>query len=280
MIADVLAGRARWAIEQGDGAELLGTLPVGCAQLVLTDPPYNIGIPYPDYDDRQPWDAYWAMADRLLDAVHRALRPGGVFAALLPFTAFETVDGPVGHNPNRRERRKAGLVLPLLAEWTHRAEGAGLLYEDTIAVAHAFDKEGGEAYAASTAIGGARRPHMRVVCRALLVCFKDERRLPDAETADQAPLGFHKNLWYCRPAWGDGRGHPTPMPPEAAHRAIRLWSSPGDLVVDTCVGSGTVVAEARREGRRAIGFDVSPTSVAIARRRQAQAVLPLAEVGG
>lgn len=41
--ADVLAGRARWCVVEGDSLALLASLPDGCVDGVVTDPPYSSG---------------------------------------------------------------------------------------------------------------------------------------------------------------------------------------------------------------------------------------------
>ncbi|MBI4498087.1 MAG: site-specific DNA-methyltransferase [Chloroflexi bacterium] len=263
---------------QGDCRELSRELPDDCAQLVLTDPPYNLGIPYPDYEDRLPWERYWDMAHQVLTECKRILRPGGVLAALLPFTAQEMADGPPGHNRKRVERRRVGPPVPMLAYWIALTQDAGLLYEDVIAVIHAWNGEG-EGTAIGTAIGGSSRPRMRTVARALLVCFNESAAVPGRSgkwgwgAGDLPILEACKNAWYVRPAWGSGVGHPTPMPALAAARAIRLWSNEGDLVVDPFCGSGVVLQEARNAGRRAVGIDISRTSCGISERRLSQQVM-------
>ena len=40
-VADVLAGRARWCVVEGDSADVLRTMPDGGVGAVITDPPYN-----------------------------------------------------------------------------------------------------------------------------------------------------------------------------------------------------------------------------------------------
>lgn len=42
-IADVLAGRRRWCVVTGDCLDILPTLPDGCVDAVVTDPPYGVG---------------------------------------------------------------------------------------------------------------------------------------------------------------------------------------------------------------------------------------------
>lgn len=257
----------------------------GVVQLLLTDPPYNIGIPYPGYFDRQPWEAYWAMAEEFLREGYRVLRSGGVLALVLPFTAFETVDTRIPHTRRGRrasvayrvERRRVGDVIPMLAEWTQRAISAGFLYEDTLSIVTSWSGEG-EGYAVGTGIGGWSRPKMRTVARVLVLLHKDKRAVPNRDGRwGWGSLDDCKNHWYCPPAWHQGLGHPTPLPPLIPLRVVNLWSNPGDVVLDAFCGSGTVVDVARQEGRIALGMDISPESVEIAAKRMAQTVLALGD---
>ncbi len=51
------------------------------------------------------------------------------------------------------------------------------------------------------------------------------------------------------------RIHPTQKPLELCRYIIRTYSDPGDLVLDTCCGSGTIPLAALLEGREYIGMD-------------------------
>lgn len=53
--------------------------------------------------------------------------------------------------------------------------------------------------------------------------------------------------------------------PQIARQALELLTCPGDLVLDPMVGSGTTLIEAWLSGRQAIGFDLNPLAVLIAR---------------
>lgn len=69
--------------------------------------------------------------------------------------------------------------------------------------------------------------------------------------------------------------YPARLHPHTAARLIEALSSPRGLVVDPFCGSGTVLIEARRLGRRAIGIDLNPLAVRLSRFKLAP--LPQAE---
>ena len=61
--------------------------------------------------------------------------------------------------------------------------------------------------------------------------------------------------------------HPHASPPEILRRLIRLYSKPGDLVVDPFCGGGGALEIARELGRDAIGFEIMEQRAQMARHR-------------
>ncbi len=70
-------------------------------------------------------------------------------------------------------------------------------------------------------------------------------------------------LWRLSPN-GGARTHKYGSPKNVVSRLIELFSEPKDLVLDPFVGYGTTLVEAKRLGRRAIGYDVEAQCVRMA----------------
>lgn len=64
-----------------------------------------------------------------------------------------------------------------------------------------------------------------------------------------------------------GDGHPCPFHPEIARRNVRLYSSPGDRVVDPFLGQGTTIEACEDEGRLGMGTELDPGYAAVALER-------------
>ncbi|MCX8083286.1 MAG: site-specific DNA-methyltransferase, partial [bacterium] len=69
---------------------------------------------------------------------------------------------------------------------------------------------------------------------------------------------------YKRQEWADGVwniansgiGHTTPFAEELVRRCIKLWTYPGDVVLDPFAGAGTVNYVAIKNQRNAIGIEL------------------------
>jgi hypothetical protein len=59
----------------------------------------------------------------------------------------------------------------------------------------------------------------------------------------------------------------TPLARRFVRECLTSSTSPGDLVLDPCCGTGTVTAEAKALHRRFIGIEIDPDSCAFARAR-------------
>lgn len=63
------------------------------------------------------------------------------------------------------------------------------------------------------------------------------------------------------------RNHSAAFPIELPEWFIKLFTQPGDVVLDPFMGSGTTAQAAMRLGRNFVGIDLSPEYVALARER-------------
>lgn len=89
---DVIEGRARWCVVEGDSADVLAALPPASCSALVTDPPAGIGFMGRDWDKDRGGRAQWvAWLASVLGLARVAVRPGGrAFVWALPRTTHWT----------------------------------------------------------------------------------------------------------------------------------------------------------------------------------------------
>jgi site-specific DNA-methyltransferase (adenine-specific) len=243
-------------IYTGDCLDILSKFSSGCAHLISADEPFNIGLPYPDHDDSLPEPEYLDGLRSRFRAYRRVLAPSGslvVFidpkhlppvGVMLAELGFHWRNTIVWHyNFGRAQETK------LTPSWT------ALLH---VVKDLAYCKFRGA------------DPDLRIPS-ARQTTYNDGRANPEGKVLPDVWSDIPR-LTANHPEWC---GYPTQLPLALTDRVIRLFSDPGDLVLDPMCGTGTSLLSAKRLGRHWLGIDKSPVAVAIAERRLSNECVPL-----
>ena len=72
-------------IINGDCVKVMASLPESCVDLIVTSPPYNVGIEYDKHQDRQSMEDYWQFTKDWLSESFRILKDDGRIAVNIPY---------------------------------------------------------------------------------------------------------------------------------------------------------------------------------------------------
>jgi site-specific DNA-methyltransferase (adenine-specific) len=72
-------------IIQGNCVKVMANLPESCVDLIVTSPPYNVGIDYDSYDDKKSMEDYWQFTKDWLSESYRILKDDGRIAVNIPY---------------------------------------------------------------------------------------------------------------------------------------------------------------------------------------------------
>jgi site-specific DNA-methyltransferase (adenine-specific) len=72
-------------IINGDCIEEMNKLPESSVDLIVTSPPYNVGIDYDNHDDRMSMEDYWRFTKEWLSAAFHTLKDDGRIAVNIPY---------------------------------------------------------------------------------------------------------------------------------------------------------------------------------------------------
>lgn len=69
----------------GDTIEVMSEMPEGWVDLIVTSPPYNVGIQYDIHNDEIVMDEYWKWSKKWLTEAYRLLKDDGRIAINIPY---------------------------------------------------------------------------------------------------------------------------------------------------------------------------------------------------
>jgi len=69
----------------GDTIEVMSEMPEGWVDLIVTSPPYNVGIQYDIHNDEIVMDEYWEWSEKWLTEAYRLLKDDGRMAINIPY---------------------------------------------------------------------------------------------------------------------------------------------------------------------------------------------------
>ena len=81
------------------------------------------------------------------------------------------------------------------------------------------------------------------------------------------PSEWLEPVWDLAPVPPRKVNHPAPFPEEIPHRLIRMFTNPGDWVVDPFNGAGATSKAALDLNRSVLGFDIEKKYIALANKR-------------
>lgn len=239
---------------QGDARDL-GFIDDGTIPLVVTSVPYFDIKAYEAAEGQLGRsDDYAVFLDemtRVLAELYRVLIPGGRFAC------------NVGDVLRSRKAHGTHHILPLHADLLVRGRDTGFLPLNGILwakIGNVAHEQGGAGF-----LGKPGQPNAVVpqeVEHILLMKKPGDYRHPTETQRRDAHITRAEHDTWFRPIWRDIPGaratknHPAPFPVEIPRRLARMFSFPGDTVLDPFSGSFSTSVGAAQAGRDSIGLEI------------------------
>ncbi|MDE2759647.1 MAG: site-specific DNA-methyltransferase [Paracoccaceae bacterium] len=217
--------------------------------LIVTSPPYNVGIDYSSNSDELDYYSYLTFSKKWLRKCYRWSKDGGRLCLNIPL-----------------DKNKGG-QQSVCADLTKIAKDVGWSYHSTI-----IWNEGN--ISRRTAWGSwlsASAPYVIAPVEVIVIMYKNQWKRKEKGTNDISREEFMEwtnGLWTFNGQSKKGAGgHPAAFPVELPKRCIKLFSFVGDTVLDPFLGSGSSIIAANQCFRRGIGIEIDEDYCNIALQR-------------
>lgn len=252
----------------GDSLKILQKIPEDCIELIITDPPYNIGLDYGPYSkDRKNRGDYFGECKIWLKEIARILKKSGTFylisypeinARLLPFIEDElklrfkrwiTWHYPtnIGHSKKNFTRsQRSILFFTKSKDYVFNRQNIIQHYKNpTVKKIKERIKNGSKGRASYD-----------------LLRFLDLIELSKG-TLDVLDINLLKNVSKDR----FNKKHPCQLPLELLKILVKVSSNENDLLLDPFAGTFTLSAVAEELRRNSIGIEINPEYIKLGLKR-------------
>jgi len=222
-------------IYHGDALTLMGEIPDGSIDLIVTDPPFAI-------DFRAQRGNYNRTGSRVIEGYREI--PEAEYAAFTKAWVREAC----------RILRDSGSMY-LFSGWNNlkdilnAVDDAGFITINHLIWKYQFGVFTRRKYVTS---------HYHI-----LFVVKDRTRYTFNKVEH-----YPEDVWVInREYWTGRKKTPTKLPMELVRKILRFSSNPGDLILDPFLGSGTVAVASKEMGRRYLGFEIVEDYIQFAKER-------------
>lgn len=248
-------------IHHGDTVDFMRTLPNGCANLIIADPPYRLNKQFGlsvEYDrlalnEWLAWSKTWLLECQRLLHSDGNLMVYGIHHYACHLQCFLYEIGMV----YRRQ-----IVWHYENGWSKYKNGPACHYEPILWFAHA----------ANSTYHPIREPYKSTERLKHKIIKNGKQWTPHPDGRLAGDIWSFPTLAGRRFA-NERTKHPTQKPLALSERIVRHFSDIGDLVLVPFVGSGTECVAAATNDRRFIGAELNGEYIAIAEKRLQEAAI-------
>jgi len=225
----------------GDAINEMGKIRSNSVDLIIADPPYNLGKDYGNDSDTKEFENYIDFTKKWIFEAKRILKPTGTIYIFMGFKFISYIYQIL--------ERDLNLFFNNWICW-HYTQGIG--------------KRKGFSPRHDDILMFTKSKNFTFNLDEIRVPQKFYRSINNMRGANPGDVWEFSHVHYCN---GDRQKHPTQKPEGLIERIILSSSNIGDLVVDPFSGSGTTLRVSQQLRRNCIGIEINSQYVELTKIR-------------
>lgn len=230
-------------VYEGDCTSILRGIPSDSVDLIIADPPYNLGKDYGNESDSYERDDYLEFTRNWLSHASRILKPTGT---IYIFMGFRYVSRLYIILEDELKFHFNGWISWHYTQGIGRTKGFSPRHDDILYFSKSRD--------------------FTFNLDAIRVPQKYYRSRNNMRGANPGDVWEFSHVHYCQES---RTGHPTQKPEGLMERMVLASTNVNDLVIDPFAGSGTTLRVCQQLNRRSIGIELNSDYCDLVKKRLA-----------
>lgn len=233
----------------GDRVEVMNQIEEDSIDMIITSPPYNVGIEYNNHYDLMEYEDYLGFLNDTWVASKRILKKGGRIAINITSITWGG-EWKCLYNDVINQMKKLGFIMRCEILW----------YKQAMSKRTAWGS-----------FQSPSNPHVIQPYEYVFVFSKGTKKhTGDKRNIDitkEEFIKFSDAFWSIKAETSLSKNHPAPFPEELIYRLLKFYTYKEDIVLDMFGGSGTVATVAKKTGRGFIYIDHCKEYLNFAKKR-------------
>ena len=225
----------------GDAVSEMQKIGSETVDLIIADPPYNLGKDYGNNRDTKDFEGYLAFSKNWIEEAHRLLKADGTIYVFMGFRFISSLYDLLD--------REFGMFFNSWIVW-HYTQGIG--------------KKRGFSPRHDDILMFTKTKDFTFNLDDIRVPQKYYRERNNMRGANPGDVWEFSHVHYCNE---NRQNHPTQKPEGLMERMILASSNEGSLVLDPFLGSGTTLRVCQQLNRVGVGIELNPDYVRMSQER-------------
>jgi site-specific DNA-methyltransferase (adenine-specific) len=231
-------------IIEGNALDLLKDIDTCSVDVIIADPPYNLGKDYGNNKDQESFDDYILFSQKWIAEAHRILKDSGTIYVFMGVRFISYIYAIL--------EKEYNFIFNNWITW-HYTQGLG--------------KTKGFSPRHDDILMFTKTKNHNFFIDNIRVPQKYYRSINNMRGANPGDVWSFSHVHYCS---ANRQPHPTQKPEGLIERMVLASSEENDLIVDPFSGSGTTLRVCQQLNRNCIGIELNPEYVQLTKERLEQ----------